>query len=246
MVKHRVAFAATLAAALTACGTDDARSDVQPEPELENPEAYFGLDVCTCYEYVPVGGGNEVLGIAVESVTDTVAGSGGNMEHVVRYRRNGAEIRQDVYRPTDPDLLLRQVTIGSPAAGTIWQSSPPVPWLRFPVESGKQVTQDATFTEFGGDQTEEVAFVANYLAEQVQASTDGGEPETFDAVRISYQGLPFSELPRWFVPETGFVRVELDIEGTRTRWQLANKRVLEGGCPWEPGEQIGDTCSLPD
>lgn len=231
MLKHPMAFA-TLAVALAACGTEDARTPV-PVEEIGDPVKYFGVEPCTCYEFLPEGGGSR-LGIAVEAVTTSVIGNPDDAEeYVMRYRVGGVETRQYVFRPTDPDLLLRQIRTGG-VTGSTWSSTPALPWIRFPAEPRDQpVEATAELSELlSGNPPTEVAFRANYVGATVEASLDGGETtQTFDATRISYQGLPFNEQFRWFVPEVGLVRVELETNQGRTNYILNRKYQLGGTCP---------------
>ena len=68
-----------------------------------------------------------------------------------------------------------------------------------------------------------------------------------DATRVLYRfdGVEFGEDIRWFVPEVGLVRVEVDLPGAgRTTYVLRNKRRLGGSCPTtDLGSSVGDVCS---
>jgi hypothetical protein len=246
MSMYRVALVAMLAAATTACGAEDDGTTILPEPTLEDPVGYYGLEACTCYEYAPEDGGPERLGVAVEALTDRFSGTPGLEEHVVRYRRNGSLVREDTFRPTDPDLLLSSSRIRDAAGETLWLFEPPLPYLRYPVEVRQPVTATSTMREFGAETGTEVSFRANYVEGAVDASLDGGATtQTFeDAIRVGYTGLVFPEHFRWFSPENGWVQLELDIEGTRTEWVLLNKRQLGNGCPWDPADPPQDVCGI--
>ncbi len=243
---HRVALAAVLAASFTACGSDDDGTTILPEPKLEDPVAYFGLEPCTCYEFAPEGGGPERLGVAVEVVTDQFSGTPGLDEYLMRYRHQGALVREDAFRPTDPDLQLARARVRSTDGEKLWVFEPPLPFLRFPVEAREPVTAKSTQKEFGSPDSTEINFRTNYIADAVEGSIDGGATmQTFDdAVRLQYTGLLFPEHFRWFSPNNGWVQLELEIDGSRTEWVLHNKRQLGNGCPWESGTPPQDVCGV--
>ena len=246
MLKHRVAYA-TLAAALAACGTEETRLP-PTTPVLENPVEYFALQPCTCWEYARPDGTGARLGIAIETVTTEVIGSGGQEEILLSYRVGGREERRDVLRTEGNELLLRQARVGS-ITSTTWVADPPLPWLTFPVEPRSQsIEAESTLSEIVGGAPMEVDFRADYTATTVEGSRDGGATEeTFEAVRLRYQGLPFDQgLFRSFVPELGWVQVEMELDGTRTNYVLQNVRTLGGNCPVALGETPTDICGVID
>jgi len=244
MLKHRVAYA-TLAAALAACGTEET-TRLPSVPEIEDPEAYFALQPCSCWEFVRADGASPIrLGIAVESVGSDAPGSDGEQEYVLTYRVGGLEQRRDVLRLEETEVLLRQARVGSQVS-TTWIAEPPLPWLVYPVEPRSQaIESDVTLSDFSSvEEPISTRFRATYGATTVEGSRDNGETtETFDAVRIRYQGLPFDEgLFRSFVPELGWVQVEMEVDGARTNFVLHNVRTLGGNCPVAPGDRPDDIC----
>ena len=243
MLKHRLALAATLAVALNACGPDDSGPVVQPEPELENPAAYFGLEPCTCYEYAPADGGPQRLGVAVEAVTDRFFT--GIDHHVVSYRLNGQQIREDFFQPTDPDLVLRRSKIRGDAGDVTWVFEPEgFPFLQFPVQGNKSVVAPVTQRQFGEDASENVTMHADYVAQPVEASLDGETTQSFDSVRVAWRDGLFRDDLRWFVPETGWVRLELPIDNKRTEWVLQRKFQMPGTCPWDYAAPVDFVCGV--
>ncbi len=237
------------ALALAACGGDERTPPPPTGGSIADPITYFGVTACRCYEYVPEDAGNLLrLGVAVESVSDVF--TPGTEQHIVRYRVNGQVKRVDFYQPTDPTLLLTWVNTGDGDNDDYYEIEGGLPFVTGPVESQQTVTGDATVRHklFGQDQGElAVSMRADYAAQPVTASIDDGATEQeFAATRLLYQGLPWSEQVRWFVPDVGFVKLELELDDQsgRVTWILNNVRQLEGGCPWRPGDTPQDTCGI--
>lgn len=255
MRKHPLAIAA-LAVALAACGTEDEGPDIiLGEPELEDPVAYFGLQPCTCYEFVDESGMAPNLGVAVEAVSSEFLGNkDGTEEYALVYNIGGNGLRTYVFRPTDPDLLLRQVRI-DPPLGPIWNIAEPfAPYLRYPVEPREQPVeaefQMSEMVEGASQDPVDVTFRANYLPEEqtFTYSTDNGATtaESEEATRVLYRfnNVGFDEGVKWFIPEVGLVRAEVTVPGAgRTTYVLRNKRQLGGTCPSNDlGTSVGDLC----
>lgn len=238
------------AALLAACGSDDGTpyQPVEAEP-LDDPAAYFGVTPCRCFEFEREDGMFDVgLGIAVESVGSTYAGAlegHGTDYHVLRYRRGSQIRRTDHLRPTDPDLLLAGVNFGSKDWENLIRIEPPVPFLRFPLDKQKRSVKAESSTQLspaGNDQgePEPMAFRADYNEAEVIASLDGSPSEPMSAIRVLYSNLPWPDVIRYYVPEQGLVKLDLDLqdgEGRKT-WVLKRIRQLEGGCPWKLGDTI--------
>jgi len=253
MSMYRLATVAALAAALGACGGEEGKKQIIPSAQLEDPVAYFGMQMCTCYEYAPESGGPEMLGVAVETTTDRFSAGSGIQETVVRYRRNGVQFREDVFRATDPDLLLSATRIGSGATEQLWTYNPPLPYVRFPAKAGLTVTAETQMKLFGGD-TQKVNFRANYVSEAVDGvtTTRGDTEETMaDAVRTSYTFAPGDDAQgpldrtsdpfRWFVPNTGWAKLEFELDGKRSEWVLRNVRPI-ADCPTDYATRPTDIC----
>jgi hypothetical protein len=248
MRKHHAFAAALLAATLVACGADDPPPPLE-EPTIGDPEAYFGMERCTCYEFRSADPNDtQLLGVAVESVADLY--SPGEPWHFVRYRRGGRILRQDYLVPSDPDLLLKQVSFRAiDQTDEIWTLKEPMPLMRFPADrAGQQVTQTGAVTLNGT--LNDFNLVSDYVTQTVEGvSFDGVEREDVEAVRISYSGIPWADEnhDRWFVPNRGLVKLEFSIGGARTTFTLDRKRTLEGGCPtWEPTSPVKDVCGSTD
>lgn len=248
---HRRLPAAALAAlALSACDDGDERTPPPPGPSIGDPVTYFAVPSCRCMEYVPEDENSPMrLGIAIESVADIY--TPGVEQHVARYRVNGQVRRVDFYAPTDPVLKLAWVNLGQGDNDAYYEIEGGLPFLTGPVEEQRTVMAQASVKQkvFGADQGEPitVSLRADYAADQtVLAALDGGARQSFTATRVLYSGLPWDEQVRWFVPEIGFVQLELELDDTsgRVTWILNNVRELEGGCPWRPGDPPQDTCGI--
>lgn len=250
-------LAAALALSLVACGEDEGTPYTGGLPPLDDAAAYFGVTPCRCLEFVRDDGTFDVgLGIAVESVNDvySVALEGGEYQyHVLRYRHGGQVKRTDFLRPTDPDLILAGVNYGDDDWDDLVRVDPGVPYLRYPLDQQpRPVTLDTFWQAAPGGSTvgepTPLAYRADFTAATVIASLDGGPATELATIRALYDGLPWPEFTRHYVPEQGLVKLDLDLqdgEGRKT-WVLKRVRQLGGGCPWDnaaalPGDQICGT-----
>ena len=245
------ALAAALALALvTACGEDEGSPYTpgdQGEP-MGDPAAYFGVTPCQCLEFTRADGTFDLaLGIAVETLTDvySVALEGQDtVYHVLRYRYGGQVKRTDFLRPTEPDLLLAGVNYGSDDWDHLIRIDPAVPYLRFPLDKQVASVQAASTTQAapgGAAEGEPVAlpFRADFTQASVIASTDGGEPTEMQAIRVLYDNVPWKDVTRYYVPRTGLVKIDIDLDGGgKKTWVLKRIRQLEGGCPWGGADSI--------
>lgn len=228
--------------ALAACDGGDERTPPPPPPSVGDPEAYFGVAPCSCFEYVADDPQNPLrLGIAVESRTDIF--TPGHDQYVLRYRLNGQQRRADFFDPTDPELRINWVNLGSGDNDQYFELAEGLPFVTGPVEDQTTVeaSTQALTKELGTETgTTTISMRADYAAQPVEASLDGGERQTLQATRILYGGLPWGDQVRWFVPGVGFVKLELELEENsgRVTWILNRVRTLEGGCPWRPGDPI--------
>lgn len=245
------AVALFVLAPLAGCGDDGGTPYTggnQVEP-IGDAAAYFGVAPCQCYEFARDDGAFDVgLGIAVESVTDlySVALEGqGTPYHVLRYRHGGQVRRTDFLRPTDPDLLLAGVNYGGLDWENLIRIDPAVPYLRYPIEKQVQAVEaESTWQDAPGGtpaaEAQPLAFRADFTAATVIASTDGSPAAELAATRVLYQSLPWPDVTRYYVPRTGLVKVDLDLQDGQGRktWVLKNIRALGGGCPWGEGAVI--------
>ncbi len=249
-MRRRLSTLALAAAALSGCDDGDERTPPPPDPTIGDPVTYFAVPACRCMEYVPEDENSPMrLGIAIESVSDIY--TQGVEQHVARYRVNGQVRRVDFYTPTDPVLKLAWVNLGQGDNDQYFEIEGGLPFVTGPVEAQSSVMAQASVKEkiFGAEQgaPTTASLRADYTPDQaVLASLDGGPRQSFTATRVLYSGLPWDERVRWFVPEIGFVQLELtlDDQSGRVKWILNNVRTLEGGCPWRPGDPPQDTCGI--
>jgi hypothetical protein len=238
---------------LAACGEESNPRPPEEREPLADPPAYFGVTPCTCFEFVREDGIIDTgLGVAVEKVTDTYSGAleGQAVKyHVLRYRRGGQVQRTDFLRPTDPDLLLAGVNIGSQDWDKLLRLDPPVPYLRYPIDEQGQPVRLATTAQLvrAGEpqgEAEPLAFRADYTKATVIASVDGGQAAPMEAIRVLYDSVPWPDVTRFYVPATGLVKLEnlkFGEDDTPVTWVLKGIRQLGGGCPWEDEDQIPPT-----
>lgn len=242
---HRVALVATMAGALGACGEEDGGGR-PPVATIEDPPAYFGLEPCTCYEYVLADGSSPLrLGVAVERVANVFSSPGEEPEHLLVFRRNATVERVDGYRFDGNDLVLVGTQLGGPATGVTWTANPPMVYLRAPVDRWveQSIEQTVTFRQPGTDTVVEANPSVSFAQFEVQVSVDGGEPQPVTTYRTRWQGLPWSEPRRFFAPEQGWLQIEMENEqGSVERWVLRNKRTLGDGCPWPIDTTPRDIC----
>lgn len=263
MRKFPALLAIPLAIAWTSCGTVE-DTYIPPKGQIENPVAYFGMEPCTCYEYVlesewkqGTSGFTEKLGVAVENVG--MATDFGKKVHIVRYRHSGRTdrvVRQDYLDPTDPSLLLYGVNPSGRTGGAYWKMSPAAPLVSGPLTEGKLIVADASTSMHTPPDTNEegpdTAFRAQYrnLEEVEIGSWDEVEQvfhrETVEAYPISYGGASdlgrdvWNGQQRWFIPERGFVKMKLPLDGQENTWVLLHTRQLEGCTP--EGAEPRDWC----
>lgn len=216
-------LAAVAALGLGACGGEE-HGPIPPTPI--DTEAHFGISLCNCFEYEASDDKSQRLGMSVEAITDHY--SKGELGYLVRYRKNGRQIREDVWYPDQQGLRLgftRQTINTAELAGFF---SPAVPLVS--VGPADAVEVASTFTI--GEEETPVPFKATVIPDRpVRYSTDGSDPASLPATQIHYEGMPFYEGDRYFVPDLGFVEISMEDEtGKRQRFQLRRTRVLEGGC----------------
>src|SRR5690606_25311033 len=118
MRKLPVAITLVAALALSACGEENPPTQIKPADLDAEPEVFFAMKPCTCYEYAPeeewAEGRQEfsaMLGVAVENLGAEV--QFGRQLHIVRYRVSGTlnrVIRQEFLEPTDPELRSEEHT----------------------------------------------------------------------------------------------------------------------------------------
>lgn len=245
MSKHRLLSVPPLAllALAMACGGSDEKEKIQIEkPSMGDPVAYFGMEACSCYEYVATDGSDtRRLGIAVERVDDFYSDVAGKNVHAVVYRLGGAVQKTYVVDPTNPDLRLTRVKTGAVAGDDEFRMSPGMSIAHWLEDKSQKVTTKAEVTRYqnasavGEPQTLDLHALIG-KENPVRASLDDGATEQdYPATLIEYSGTPWNEPKRWFVPEVGNVQVEFN----GTRWILRNKRTLGGGCP---GDSVKDIC----
>ena len=246
MSKHRLLSVPPLAllALAMACGESEERKKIENEdPTMDNPVAYFGMEACTCYEYVTVDNSDtRRLGVAVERVDDFYSDVAGKDVHAVVYRLGGAVQKTYVVDPTNPDLRLTRVKTGAMAGDDEWRMSPGMSLAHWLEDTTKKVTVQSQVTRYQNaipvDDEPQTLDIHTLLGKEtpVKASLDDGATEQdYQATLIEYSGTPWSEPKRWFVPEVGTVQLEFN----GTRWILRNKRTLAGGCP---GDTVKDIC----
>lgn len=223
MKKYPLALAALAALGLGACGAEE-HGPIPPTP-IE-PETHFGVSLCNCFEYEASDDKSQRLGVSIEAITDHY--SKGELGHVVRYRKNGRQIREDVWFPGQDGLHLgfTRQTPGSAELAGFFQ--PAVPLVGVGVADALEV--ESSFKV--GEEETTVPFKATVIADRaVRYSVDGSEPTSQPATQLHYEGMPYYEGDRYFVPDLGFVEISMENEdGKRQRFQLRNTRVLEGGC----------------
>lgn len=263
MRKLTALLAIPFAIAWVSCGEDDA-VHIPPKGQLEDPVAYFGMEPCTCYEYVLEQeweqGATEYtqkLGMAVENLG--MAADFGKQLHIVRYRLSGRTdrvVRQDFLDPSDPNLLLYGTNPTGRTGGEFWKMSPAAPLVSGPVDEGALVVADAETTKVTPPDSEEegpqTAFRAQYRpVEEVEIGKyDEIEQvfhrETVEAYPISYGGASdlgrdvWNGQMRWFVPERGFVKMRLPLGGEENTWVLLHTRQLDQCTP--EGAEPRDWC----
>lgn len=253
MHKHQLALAALLAVALGGCGAADDKAPVQTRPAIENPEAYFGVSPCECYEYVATDDANQRLGVAVEAITDFY--TDGDPQNLVRYRLNGGlVVREDVVKATDPDLLLSRVFVDKGQDDLNAMLMPPVKLLSAEGDAGKPIQQDVALHPVGATEDIPVSFRADYVPGQTvnivaeiegENGGQGAQAISYEATKVIYStgNQSWSEQPRWFVPNVGVVQLDLTVAGTRHTWKLVRKRTLGGNCPLDnAAEAPSDSC----
>jgi hypothetical protein len=245
-----IALASLVLALVAGCGGDDGTPYTGTQiPPIGDAAAYFGVTPCQCYEFTREDGSFDVgLGVAVESVTDlySVALEGqGTQYHVLRYRYGGQVKRTDFLRPTDPDLFLAGVSYGSQDWENLIRLSPAVPYLRYPLERQTRAVELAsTWQDAPAGTAEADAVPFDYRVDFTPATaivaTDGGQAAQVATTRVLYQESPWADVTRHYVPRTGLVKLDLDLQdgqGSKT-WVLRNIRQLGGGCPWDEGATI--------
>lgn len=236
---------AALAVLAAGCGEETKT----PEPGLENPPGYFGLQLCSCYLY-ETDGSEEILGVALERTVELA----GRNTYELRYRNGTGQLfRTELVEPTSPDLLLWEVQYAGGVPS--WRLDAGLPLVRWPPEGrdGEPVTAaGAGAYRESSAQVDPVAFEMN-LRSDYGAAGDvtfqrGEAPETKPGVRVSYQlTSSVAEAPPWslgahtFVPDVGFVKLEQLDTGSGSRiWELYAIKPLTG-CPFTgptPGDQI--------
>jgi hypothetical protein len=263
MRKFPALLAIPLAIAWMSCGSVE-EIYIPPKGQIEDPVAYFGMEPCTCYEYVlesewkqSTSGFTQKLGMAVENVG--MATDFGKKLHIVRYRHSGRTdriVRQDFVDPTDPKLLLYGVNPSGRTGGEYWKMSPPPPLVSGPVQEGALVLAEAETTKHSPPDTDEegptTAFRAQYRnLEEVEIGVydeieQAFHRETVQAYPISYGGASdlgrevWNSQRRWFVPERGFVKMKMPLAGEENTWVLLHTRTLEGCTP--EGAEPRDWC----
>jgi len=155
MRKLPVAFTLVAALAVSACGAEDSPQQIPKPSKLDaEPEVYFGMKPCTCFEFAPEAewaarqqNFSAMLGVAVENLGGEV--QFGRQLHIVRYRVSGTlnrVIRQEYLDPTDPELLLWGVNPTGEHNATIWKFDPPASYVRGPVAEGVHVSTEVQTT----------------------------------------------------------------------------------------------------
>lgn len=206
MRKLPVAITLVAALALSACGEENPPTQIEKPADLDaEPEVFFAMKPCTCYEYAPeeewAEGRQEfsaMLGVAVENLGAEV--QFGRQLHIVRYRVSGTlnrVIRQEFLEPTDPELLLWGVNPTGEHNAPIWKFDPPASYVRGPVREDVAISTDVQTTRHTPpDEDQEgprIRLVAQYRrpAEQVTIGvwdevTRKFEPADVKAVPIHY------------------------------------------------------------
>lgn len=236
MRKYPLALAAFAALGLGACGPEE----IAPPPKNDiDPESHFAVSLCTCFEYEAADDRTQKLGISIEAVTDTY--SPGEPGHLIRFRKNSGIFREEVWYPTQNALELgfaRRMDENPEVAGWFAPRLPLVP-------VGTEPVKISSLFQVGEEETP-VEFEASVIPNTVKFSVDGTEPTAQPATQIHYEGMPWQEGDRYFVPEVGIVEISMrDSTGTRQKFQLRNKRVLEGGCGQTDSIQpVADACGF--
>jgi hypothetical protein len=232
----------------TAC----AEEATPPEDELADPDAYFGLDLCTCFLF-STDGSDAKVGVAIERQVDR---AGGGAAYELRFRNESGEVfRTELVEATDPDLLLWDVQYAGGAPS--WRLDEGLPLVRWPPDD----QQDTPVSdELSGSYRESPAQMDPVLFD-LNVRSDYGPftdvtfqraeaPETAEGVRISYRlGSSSDEAPepslgaRTFVPEVGFTRLEeLDSGSGQPRiWTLYAVKPLPT-CPYAGPPPTTEIC----
>jgi len=237
---------------LVACGEEPRIPIGDPKEELTDAPKYFGVEPCQCYEYKSLDPAEpRLLGIAVERVDDFYSDERGADRYELVYRLGGTWQMRYVLDPSQkPDLLLSRVYTGQGVTDDEWRMSPAVPLLRYPVKADGLIEKSTVATLHHNGlpvegETRSVEYDASYAGlEEVRASLDGENFQTFEAMRVEYFETPWNEQYRWFVPEVGNVklRVKLKSMDRASDWVLHNIRTLDSSCP---GEAVHDFCGGP-
>lgn len=260
MRKFTVAFSLVAALGLGACGEEPPQYVPPKKEQIDDPVAYFGLAPCTCYEYAPAAEWEEgerffsrKLGVAVENI-----GGGirlGRDYHRVRFRVRGQAVREEYLDPSTPQLLLAGVNKTGVVNDPIMKFDPPAVLIDAPPQAGQLLRTKVT-TSFVSptdvEEGQEVTVIAQVRnAEEVEyGAWDEFEkifvPQTAEALPIAFAGVDgLRNDTRWFVPEKGFVKIRMEIEGEPTEWVLVNVRMLDAetcdheGGPSEPVDLCG-------
>jgi hypothetical protein len=236
--------------AVTAGCGEDAKP---PAPHLDDPQGYYGLQVCTCYLY-GTDGTDDTMGIGIERKQPRA----GHDLLELRFRSgSGALFRTEFVEPTDPDLDIWGVTLQGQDARS-WTLTAPLPLVSWPIEKRADAPVIASAPlEYRGsaDQTTPTRTTlqqrADYLAPADVTFRRGDMPETAKGVRISYllstpdamvHGWPIG--PRTFVPKVGFAKLEELDTGTGARtWNLVSVKPIEG-CPFAGEPPASALCGV--
>lgn len=260
MRKFTEAFSLLAVLALGACG-EDPPTYVPPKNQIEDPIAYFGMAPCSCYEYAPAdewaAGENKnfsrKLGVAVENIGGSTRL--GRDYHRVRFRIGGVAVREEYLDPTNPLLLIAGVNPTGVTNDPVLRFDPPATLIEAPPESGQLVRSKSVTSLVSPTETEEGSEVTVIAQARTEEEVEIGVysnieqfsvPETVTALPISYGGVEgLRNQVRWFVPEMGFVKLEMELAGETNEWVLVKTRMLdpascdyEGG-PTEPVDECG-------
>lgn len=254
-----------LGIALASCGDEGKDGPFIPKKDLiEDPVTYFGMEPCTCYEYVRESEWAQndpskittKLGVAVENVG--AAKEFGKQVHIVRYRMGGnVLVRQDYLDPTSPELLLYGANPTGKTTAPFWQFEPAISFVRGPVEEGKVVSSTAKVSRITPPDQKSEGVESTFRAQYRPVETveigkyDEVEKvfhrEAVEAYPISYRGASTFEQDdvwegqtRWFVPERGFVKMKLNLAAQEDTWVLLHTRQLEECTP--EGAEPRDWC----
>lgn len=253
-------------AALAACGDSDDPTYIPPKGKVDNPVEFFAMAPCSCFEYAPVdeweAGADTFsrqLGVAVENISG--ATRLGRDYHRLTYRIVGGGnevVRHEYVDPTDPELLVAGINPTGKTNDAVIKLDPAGSLIRVPFEEGDLVTT-ATKLRFVSPTEDEEGPDDELLAQyQADEEVEIGEwddieqtylRESVAATPISYLGIEGMEngQTRWFVPNRGFVKLRIDLQGERNDWVLVGTRKLDPeSCDWDggPSEPV-DQCGTP-